>query len=95
MRDLRQARSQSMNTVGVAATSASICNYCTYLYVCIYTSAVDAHIGRTQWPRRLGSGFAAAGLLELRVRILRVVWMSDCCASCVLSGRGLCVELSG
>jgi len=48
---------------------------------------------RSQWPRRLRRSFAVARLLGLRVRIPPGAWMSVCCDCCVLSGRGLCVEL--
>jgi hypothetical protein len=45
---------------------------------------------RSQWPRGLGRGSAAARLLGLRVRIPPRAWMSDSCECCVLSGSGLC-----
>jgi hypothetical protein len=48
---------------------------------------------RSQWPRGLRRGSVAARLLELRVRILLVTWMSVSCECCVLSGKGLCVGL--
>ena len=44
---------------------------------------------RSQWPRGLRRGSAAAHLLGLWVRILPGAWMSVCCECCVLSGRGL------
>jgi len=47
-------------------------------------------ICRSQWPRGLWGGSAAARLLRLRVRILPEAWMLVCCECCVLS-RGLCV----
>jgi hypothetical protein len=48
---------------------------------------------RSQWPRSLRRGSAAARLLGLWVRIPPGAWMSVCCECCVLSGRGLCDEL--
>ena len=48
---------------------------------------------RSQWPRGLRRGSAAARLLGLWVRIPMGAWMSVCCDRCVLSGRGLCVGL--
>jgi hypothetical protein len=47
-------------------------------------------ICRSQWPRGLRRGSAAARLLGLRVRIPPGARMSVCCECCVLSGRGLC-----
>ena len=47
-------------------------------------------LGRSQWPRGLRRGSAAAGLLGLWVRIPPEAWMSDYCECWVLSGRGLC-----
>ena len=44
-----------------------------------------------QWPRGLRRSSAAARLLN---RIPPGAWMSVCCECCVLSGRGLCDELS-
>ena len=48
---------------------------------------------RSQWPRGLRCGSAAARLLGLWVRIPPGEWMSVCCECCILSGRGLCDEL--
>jgi hypothetical protein len=48
---------------------------------------------RSQWPRDLRRGSAAARLLGLWVRIPPGAWMSVSCECCVLSGRGLCDEL--
>ena len=48
---------------------------------------------RSQWPRGLRRGSAAARLLGLWVRIPPGAWMSVSCECCVLSGRGLCVGL--
>ena len=45
---------------------------------------------RSQWPRGLRRGSAAARLLRLWVRIPPGAWMFVCCECCVLSGRGLC-----
>jgi hypothetical protein len=45
---------------------------------------------RSQRPRALRRGSAAARLLRLWVRIPPGAWMSVCCECCVLSGRGLC-----
>ena len=46
-----------------------------------------------QQPLGLRRTAAATRLLGLRVRIPPAAWMSVCCECCVLSGRGLCVEL--
>jgi hypothetical protein len=46
---------------------------------------------RSQWPRGLRRGSAAARLLRLWVRIPPGSWTSVVC--CVLSGTGLCDEL--
>ena len=44
---------------------------------------------RSQWPRRLRRGSAAARLLKLSGS--NPTWGMDvCCECCVLSGRGLC-----
>jgi len=48
---------------------------------------------RSQWPRGLKRGSAAARFLGLRVRIQPGTWMFVPCECCVLSGRGLCGEL--
>jgi hypothetical protein len=48
---------------------------------------------RSQWPRGLKRGSAAARLLRLWVRITPGAWTSLCCECCVLSGRGLSDEL--
>ena len=51
------------------------------------------HNGRSQWPRGLRRGSAAARLLRLWVRIPPGTWMFVCCECCVLLGRCLCDEL--
>ena len=48
---------------------------------------------RSQGPRGLRRGSAAARLVRLWVRIPPGAWMSICCECCVLSGGGLCDEL--
>jgi len=50
-------------------------------------------LSRSQWPRGLRRGCAAARLLGLRVRIPSGVSLSVCCECCVLLGRGLYDEL--
>ena len=63
-------------------------------YVCyahVYYFYID--IRRSQWPRGLRRGSAAARLLGLRVWIPPGTWMSVCCESCVLSCRVLCIGL--
>jgi hypothetical protein len=50
------------------------------------------NMSRSQWPRGLRRGSAAARLLRLRVWIPPGVWMSVSCECCVVSGRGLYVE---
>jgi len=50
-------------------------------------------ICRSQWPRDLRCGSAAARLLRLWVRIPPAVWMFLCCECRVLSGRVLCHKL--
>jgi hypothetical protein len=47
-------------------------------------------LSRSQWPRGVRRGSAAAHLLGLWVGILPGAWMSVSCECCVLSGRGLC-----
>ena len=49
--------------------------------------------GRSQWPRHLRCGSAAARLLGMGVWIPPAAWMSVPYERCVLSGRGLCDEL--
>jgi hypothetical protein len=48
---------------------------------------------RSQWPRNLRRGSAAACLLILRVWIPPRTWMSVPCECCLLSGWGLCYGL--
>jgi hypothetical protein len=48
---------------------------------------------RSRWPRGLERGSAAACLLGSRVRILSWAWQSVSCECCVLSGKGLCLQL--
>ena len=48
---------------------------------------------RSQWPRGLRRGSAAARLLGLCVRIPPRSWIFVCCECCVLPGRGLCDRL--
>jgi hypothetical protein len=50
-----------------------------------------ANVSRSQWPRGLRRGSAAARLLRFFIRIPPGSWMSVSCECCVLSGRGLCV----
>ena len=50
-------------------------------------------ISRSQWPRGLRRGSAAARLLGLWVWIPPGSWMSVSCECCVMTGRGLCVGL--
>ena len=49
---------------------------------------------RSQRPRGLRHGSAAARLLGSWVRILPGAWTFVCCECCVLSGGGLCDELA-
>ena len=44
---------------------------------------------RSQWPCGLMSGFVAARLLGLRVRVQLWAWMSVCCECCVVRQRSL------
>jgi len=48
---------------------------------------------RSQWPRGLRRGSAAACLLGWWIRIPPGAWMFVCCGCSILSRRGLCVEL--
>ena len=57
-----------------------------------YTS-VYINLCRSQWPRGLRRGFAAARLLRSWVRIPPWAWMFVGCECYMLSGRGLCDEL--
>ena len=63
--------------------------------VFIFDDSVFSHYPscRSQWPRGLRRGSAAACLLRLWVRIPPVGMDVFCCACCVLSGRSLCDEL--
>jgi len=61
--------------------------------VAILHTLLTSHNCRSQWPRGLRRGSAAAGLLGLWVRIPPEAWMSVSCEYFVLSGRGLCVWL--
>jgi len=47
------------------------------------------YYNRSQWPRGLRHGSAAARLLEWWLRIPPGVWMSVGCECCMLSGTGL------
>jgi hypothetical protein len=57
-----------------------------------YRNKIDVyvHMHRSQWPRGLRRGSAAARFLGLWVRIQPGAWMSVSCDCFVLSGRGLC-----
>ena len=48
---------------------------------------------RSHWLRGLRRRSSVTPLLRFWVRIPPWTWMSLCCECCVLSGRGLCVEL--
>ena len=48
---------------------------------------------RSQWPCGLRRRSAAARILRMCVRIPWEAWKFACCECCVLSDRGLCVEL--
>ena len=54
---------------------------------------VKRSVGRSQWPRPLRRGSAAASPLRLWIRIPPRARMSICCLCCVLSGRVFCDEL--
>ena len=56
-------------------------------------TALIVYIFRSQWLRDLRRRSAAASLLRSWVRIPPGTWMFVCCECCVLSGRGLCVDL--
>jgi hypothetical protein len=64
----------------------------TWISVLIIYIAIH-RVSRSQWPRCVRRGSAAARLLGLRVRIPHRAWMSVSCECCVLSGRGHCDEL--
>jgi len=49
---------------------------------------------RSQWPRGLRRGSAAARLMGLRFRIPSGSWVSVFCKYCVLSGRSVCFGLT-
>ena len=61
-----------------------------WVHICAYFYIRILYICRSQWPRGLRRGSAAAVLLELRVRIPPGAWIYVCSECCVLSGRGLC-----
>jgi hypothetical protein len=52
------------------------------------------HHRRSQWPRGIRHRSTAARLLRSGVRIPLGVWKFVCCVCCVLSGTGLCNELT-
>ena len=58
-----------------------------------YLATSLAWQSRSQGPRGLRRGSAAAHLLGLRIRIRLGAWMPVSNECCVLSGRGLCVGL--
>jgi hypothetical protein len=58
-----------------------------------YIRQIQSYILRSQWPRGLSRGFAAARLLGLRVRTLPGSLMSVSFVFGVLPGRDLCVGL--
>jgi hypothetical protein len=65
----------------------TFCVHSIYIYfVCVKEC-------RSQWPRGLRRGTAAARLLRSWVRIPSAAWMFVCCECCVLSGRVLSDEL--
>jgi len=65
------------------------------IYINIFFSLSSDDTGRrSQWPRDLRRRSAAARLLRSWVRIAPRAWMFACCECCVLSGRGLCDELT-
>ena len=51
------------------------------------------HMHRSHWPRNVRRGSTTSRLLGIWVRIPQGGWMFFSCEYCVLSGRGLCVEL--
>ena len=84
------------------STYENVCQTCDKLLVTggrdvinlwLYCYATVHQRCRSQWPRDLRRGSAAARLLRLWVRIPPGVWMFVCCECCVLAGRGLCDEL--
>ena len=62
--------------------------------VCSNFKTVGKWRCRSRWPRGLWRKSAAARLLGLWVRIPPGAWTFVCCECCVLSGRGLCDELT-
>ena len=66
------------------------CDFLCWLICCKYLGC------QSQWPCCLRCRFTAARLLRLWIRILQggmSVCLSVWCECCVLSGRGLCIEL--
>jgi hypothetical protein len=59
--------------------------------ICLVDYVLDC---RSQWQRGLRRRPAAARLLRLWVRIQPGAWISVCCECSVLSGKGLCDEVS-
>ena len=67
---------------------------CLLLILLIYIQDLQLFQVRSQWPRSLRRGSAAARLLRLWVRIPPGAWMCCLlCECCVLLGKGLCDEL--
>jgi hypothetical protein len=58
-----------------------------------YHTRTELIVVDVKWPSGLRRRSAAGRLLGLWPRIPQEAWMSVGCACCVLSGRGLCVEL--
>ena len=70
---------------------------CIYIYICVcvcmyiyFSTNHSVYCCRSQWPRGLIRGSAAAPLLKLWVRIPPGVWKFVCCECCVLSDTDLC-----
>jgi len=61
-------------------------------YALVYYFYDSESESRSQWPRGIRRGSAAARSLGLWIRISLLVWMSVCCECFVFSGRGLCDE---
>ena len=92
-----------MSAKGSVFSSQTVCGFTDYRVACCrckysrwctdFIVTNERQNCRSQWPRGLRRGSAAARLLRSWVQIPPGAWIFVCCECCVLSGRGLCDEL--
>ena len=98
-----QAAIRKRKSIPVRNQSHFPCQFYSFsLYCMLYNTVYKLRVcicldysnkSRSQWPRRLRRGPAAARLLRFRNRISPGAWMSVSCEWRVLSSRGLSVGL--